>query len=179
MIAILVVCLLSILAFASAADTKTKPADAPTTYTLRKGPKVLQTLCPVCGVKINKDISIYYKGTRIYFDKEACRDAFFRNHQQFADKMERMNIRAENVSNYVPKMQDVCPFTGKKIDKNFKSFLTPMDGREGMMLPGGIIYFCSEEYLKKFEQMPEPQRYELAWKLIHFGYKIEQMIDEK
>lgn len=176
---IMILTLTALLALASAEEAKTKPADAPTSPTVRKAPKVTQTVCPVCGIKIKKDISIYYKGTRIYFDKEACRDAFFRNPDQFAARMEKMNIAAEKVSNYVPKMQDVCPFTGKQINKNFKMFLTPMDGREGMMLPGGIIYFCSEEYLKKFEQMPEPQRYQLAWKLINFGYKIEQMVDEK
>lgn len=176
---IMILTLTALLAVATAADTKTKPADTTTSPSLKKVPKAPQTLCPVCGVKINKDISLYYKGTRIYFDKEACRDAFFRNPEQFAARMEKMNIAAEKVSNYVPKMQDVCPFTGKQINKNFKGHAESIGSKTDDFIPDGFIYFCSEEYLKKFEQMPQQARNNLVRKLYDFGYKLQPVLEEK
>lgn len=169
MIAILAVCLLSILAFASAADTKTKPADTTTSPSLKKVPKAPQTLCPVCSAKIDKNISIYYKGSKIYFDKQACLEAFFRNPWQFAQKMERLNIEPEKVANYQPKMQDVCPFTRTKIDKQYRIFIDSEDETIGAV----NIYFSSAKAFDEFNRMKGEDRIKTIKKLQDFGYKLE------
>jgi len=46
-----------------------------------------QTLCPVEGAKINKDIFVEYQGKKVYFCCQACKKKFTQSPEQFLPKL--------------------------------------------------------------------------------------------
>jgi YHS domain-containing protein len=46
-----------------------------------------QTICPVMGGKINKDIFTEYKGKKVYFCCPACKPEFEKNPEKYIDKL--------------------------------------------------------------------------------------------
>ncbi len=48
---------------------------------------VEQTVCPVMGGKINKDIFTEYKGKKVYFCCEACKPEFEKNPEKYISKL--------------------------------------------------------------------------------------------
>jgi YHS domain-containing protein len=46
-----------------------------------------QTVCPVSGMQINKDISTTYKGKTVYFCSPACKTEFEKNPEKYTDKL--------------------------------------------------------------------------------------------
>ena len=153
------------------AQKMTKASDVKTTETknLKKSGAQEQTKCPVCGENINRKISMYYKGYRVYFDKDSCRDIFFQDPQIYMENMKDENIVPERVLNYKPEQQAICPITGKKINRDYKIFVDSDDESIGSI----FVYFSSPEAFEKFSGMGESERARVIKKLQDFGYKFE------
>lgn len=49
-----------------------------------------QTVCPVSGMPINKDISTTYKGKTVYFCSPACKTEFEKNPEKYTDKLPQL-----------------------------------------------------------------------------------------
>lgn len=64
--------------------------------TLEKAPKA-QTICPIMGGEINKEIYADYKGKRVYFCCEACPDTFMKDPEKYIKQMEEKGIELETV----------------------------------------------------------------------------------
>jgi YHS domain-containing protein len=56
-----------------------------------------QTICPVMGGKINKEIYVDYQGKRIYFCCHACVDEFNKDPEKYLKKMQSEGIEPESV----------------------------------------------------------------------------------
>ena len=56
-----------------------------------------QTICPVMGGKINKEIYVDYQGKRIYFCCPACVDEFNKDPEKYLKKMQSEGIEPESV----------------------------------------------------------------------------------
>lgn len=56
-----------------------------------------QTVCPVFGGEINKDIYVDYKGKRIYFCCEGCDDEFKKNPEKYMKKLEAQGVELEKI----------------------------------------------------------------------------------
>lgn len=56
-----------------------------------------QTVCPVFGGEINKDIYVDYKGKRIYFCCEGCDEEFKKNPEKYLEKMKAEGITPEKI----------------------------------------------------------------------------------
>jgi YHS domain-containing protein len=54
-----------------------------------------QTVCPVFGGEINKDIYVDYKGHRIYFCCEGCDDEFKKDPEKYMKKLESQGVELE------------------------------------------------------------------------------------
>ena len=54
-----------------------------------------QTVCPVFGGEVNKDIYVDYKGKRIYFCCEGCDDEFKKNPGKYMKKLEAQGVELE------------------------------------------------------------------------------------
>jgi YHS domain-containing protein len=54
-----------------------------------------QTVCPVLGGNINKQIYVDYQGKRIYFCCEGCDKEFRKNPEKYLKKMEEQGIIPE------------------------------------------------------------------------------------
>lgn len=57
-----------------------------------------QTVCPVMGGNINKDIYVDYQGQRIYFCCPACIDIFKKDPGKFLQKMKEQGVTPEKSS---------------------------------------------------------------------------------
>jgi YHS domain-containing protein len=51
-----------------------------------------QTLCPVLGNKIDKNVYVDYHGQRIYFCCPRCKAAFKKNPQKYLSQMEAQGV---------------------------------------------------------------------------------------
>ncbi len=60
-----------------------------------KGKSSTQTICPVMGGEINKNIYIDYKGSRIYFCCNACPDDFKKDPEKYMKKLRDNNVVPE------------------------------------------------------------------------------------
>ena len=49
--------------------------------------EVEQTVCPVTGEKINKNIFVEYKGKKVYFCMESCKQAFEKDPEKYIAKL--------------------------------------------------------------------------------------------
>jgi YHS domain-containing protein len=54
-----------------------------------------QTICPVLGNKINKDIHADYKGERVYFCCSGCVGTFQKTPEKYLKKMEKQGVDPE------------------------------------------------------------------------------------
>ncbi|MGB7911970.1 MAG: YHS domain-containing protein [Desulfobaccales bacterium] len=61
-------------------------------------PGAPQTVCPVLGNKINKNIYTDYQGQRIYFCCPGCIDVFKKNPEACLKKMEEQGVTPEKTS---------------------------------------------------------------------------------
>ncbi len=123
---ILLIFLLSFSAFVFAEETDLKP----------------QTVCPVMGGKIDKDVYVDYQGQRIYFCCPSCKEAFMKEPERYMKKLSDNGVLLESVQEFCPVM------TGHWIhcfvDKNT---YTDYKGRR--------VYFCSADCRKTFLEDPE------------------------
>ncbi len=55
--------------------------------TAEKAKAAEQTLCPVMGGKINKDIFTEYKGKKVYFCCPGCKPVFEKDPEKYIDKL--------------------------------------------------------------------------------------------
>ncbi len=80
-----------ILAIALAlAFTACGKADAP-----KDAKSKAQTLCPVMGDKINKDVYVDYKGERIYFCCKGCPETFLKDPDKYLKKLRDQGVELE------------------------------------------------------------------------------------
>jgi YHS domain-containing protein len=54
-----------------------------------------QTVCPVLGNKINKDVHTDYKGERVYFCCSGCVGTFQKTPEKYLKKMEEQGVDPE------------------------------------------------------------------------------------
>jgi YHS domain-containing protein len=62
--------------------TPAKPKAAASAVT-----EVEQTVCPVTGEKIDKNIFVEYKGKKVYFCMESCKTAFEKDPEKYIAKL--------------------------------------------------------------------------------------------
>ncbi len=86
----------------------------------------LQSVCPVMGGEINKDLYADHDGKRIYFCCESCFAPFKEEPEKYIKKMEDEGIT-------VAQLQTHCPIMGGEINKNIY-----VDRK------GKRIYFCCD-----------------------------------
>jgi len=67
----------------------------PTGSVLPKISGIPQTICPVMGLKVNRDIFVDYAGKRIYFCCQSCRDTFLNNPAPYLEKMKKEGVGLE------------------------------------------------------------------------------------
>ena len=96
-----------------------------------------QTICPVMGGKINKDVYVDYQGQRIYFCCSTCKEAFLKEPEKYMKKIADDKILLESV-------QEKCPVMGGKINKDI---YTDYKGRR--------VYFCCKSCKATFSKDPE------------------------
>ena len=96
-----------------------------------------QTVCPVLGEKINKDLYIDYQAQRIYFCCTSCRETFLNDPEKYMKILADDNVLLESV-------QEKCPVMGGKINKDI---YTDYNGRR--------IYFCCRSCPEIFSKDPE------------------------
>ena len=56
-----------------------------------------QTLCPVMGGKINKDVYADYEGKRVYFCCEGCVPEFQKDPAKYINKLENEGVKLQEV----------------------------------------------------------------------------------
>jgi len=99
-----------------------------------------QTLCPVTGEKISKDVFTDYEGKRVYFCCQACVEKFKADPAGYIKKLEDQGVTLEKT----PHPQTLCPVMGGEIDKGvFVDY------------KGKRIYFCCAQCVEKFKADPE------------------------
>jgi len=115
-----------------------KDGECPKTTLARNGGN--QTLCPVSGAKINKEVFVDYKSKRIYFGSKAGPDRFNKNPDAYVKKMEQQGV----VFAMAPLPQTLCPVNGCKINKDvFVDY------------KGKRIYFGCASCPDKFNKSPD------------------------
>ena len=94
-------CALLLLTLVSNGCRKSNPSPAPSTpatttqgqaATTAESAKetastIEQTTCPVTGEKINKNIFTEYKGKKVYFCMESCKEAFEKDPEKYIAKL--------------------------------------------------------------------------------------------
>lgn len=151
-----------------ASDKPAKEAEAKKDKEAKKEEKSnKQTACPVCGAEIDKKISQYYKGEKVYFCQEKCREAFIVDPAQYMKVLKDSGVEIEKVKDYKPIPQTNSPYSGGKIDKNI--FAEEEIEEIGMCK----IYFSNEKELDGFSSMVGSEKAPIAQKLIDLGFKIK------
>lgn len=54
-----------------------------------------QTICPVMGGKIDKNVYVDYEGERVYFCCESCKQMFMQDPEKYIEKMEAEGVTLE------------------------------------------------------------------------------------
>src|SRR4030042_3958256 len=96
-----------------------------------------QSLCPVMGNPVNKQVYADYNGKRVYFCCAPCIDSFKKDPETYMKKLEGIVLED------APVTQSVCPVSGQPINKNVYS------DHEG-----NRIFFCCESCKAKVEKNP-------------------------
>ena len=71
-------------------EKKSQPAPADVNKVPAKAASaaaVEQTVCPVTGEKIDKNVFVEYKGKKVYFCMESCKTAFEKNPEKYIAKL--------------------------------------------------------------------------------------------
>ena len=63
-----------------------------------------QTVCPVMGGKIDKNVSVDYQGQRIYFCCPSCKETFMKEPEKYMKKFADDGILLESVQEFCPVM---------------------------------------------------------------------------
>ena len=98
-----------------------------------------QTVCPVMGGKIDKELYVDADGKRIYVCCKGCIEKVKADPQKYIKQLESQGVTLEKA----PVPQTVCPVMGGKIDKNI---YVDADGKR--------IYVCCEGCVKKVKENP-------------------------
>ena len=98
-----------------------------------------QSICPVEGGKINKEVFTDYKGWRVYFCCPACIDSFRKNPESYLEKMKAGGVQPART----PQPQTLCPVLGAEINRD------TYDDYQGKR-----VYFCCEQCKIKFKAAP-------------------------
>jgi len=101
-----------------------------------------QTVCPIMGGEINKDLYVDADGKRIYVCCEGCIEKVKADPQKYIEQLESQGITLEKT----PVSQTVCPVMGRKINKDL---YVDADGKR--------IYVCCEGCIEKVKA--DPQKY--------------------
>lgn len=67
------------------------PVETQAKETASAAEEVVQTVCPVMGGKINKDIFTEYEGKKVYFCCEPCLEKFKESPEQYLAKLPQFN----------------------------------------------------------------------------------------
>ena len=103
-----------------------------------------QTVCPVMGGKIDKNVHVDYQGQRIYFCCPSCKETFLKEPEQYMKKIADDRVLLESVQEFCPVM------TGHNLPCFInKNIYTDYNGRR--------IYFCTKDCKKSF--LKEPEKY--------------------
>jgi len=104
-----------------------------------------QTICPVMGGKINKDLYVDHEGKRIYLCCKGCIKAAKKSPQAYIKKLE-----GEGVT--LAKIQTTCPVMGGKINR--KQYADVDGKRIYVCCPGciGTIKADPAKFIKKLEK---------------------------
>ena len=119
-----------------------------------------QTLCPVMGGEINKEVYTDHEGKRVYFCCPGCIEKFKADPETYIQKMEKEGVALEKA----PKVQTLCPVMGGEIDK--KVYLD---------YKGKRVYFCCANCLGKFKADPDSY----IKKLEEQGVELEKSPDKQ
>jgi len=101
-----------------------------------------QTVCPVLGNKIDKNVFIDYQGQRIYFCCPSCKETFLKEPEKYMKKIAEDKVLLESVQKFCPVMTEHS--VPCLINKNI---FTDYEGRR--------VYFCSTKCKKIFLEDPE------------------------
>jgi YHS domain-containing protein len=96
-----------------------------------------QTVCPIMGGKIDKEVYLDYQGQRVYFCCPGCKPKFLEDPEISMKKFEEQAILLESV-------QTACPVSGEPINKDV---YTDYKGRR--------VYFCCKGCQAPFKKDPE------------------------
>ena len=99
-----------------------------------------QTLCPVMGGEINKEVFADHEGKRVYFCCPGCIEKFKADPAGYIQKMEAQGITLAKAT----KPQALCPVMGGEINREV---YTDYKGKR--------VYFCCEMCVAKFKNDPE------------------------
>jgi len=101
-----------------------------------------QTVCPVMGNKIDKNVFVDYQGQRIYFCCPACKEEFQKEPEKYMKKIAEDKVLLQSVQEFCPVMtgHSLPCFINKNIFTDYK---------------GRRVYFCSTECKKSFLEDPE------------------------
>lgn len=100
-----------------------------------------QTVCPMSGKPINKEVYVDQDGKRVYF---CCLDCVKEFKADPAKSMLKMKEEGIILADAPMKMQSVCPVSGKPIDK--EQYVDYKDKR---------VYFCCPHCPEAFKKDPE------------------------
>ena len=120
---------------------------------LEKPPKP-QTVCPVMGGAINKEMYADVKGRRIYVCCPGCIPTIEKNPEKYIKKLEDDGVVLDRVT----KPQTICPVMGNAINKDL---YVDHDGKR--------IYVCCRGCIGLIEKNPE----KYLNKLKHDGVEVE------
>jgi YHS domain-containing protein len=103
-----------------------------------------QTVCPVMGGKIDKNVHVDYQGQRIYFCCPSCKETFLKEPEKYMQKFADNRVLLESVQEFCPVMvgHNLPCFINKNI-------YTDYNGRR--------VYFCTKDCKKSF--LKEPEKY--------------------
>ncbi len=101
-----------------------------------------QTVCPVMGGKIDKNVYADYQGQRIYFCCPSCVESFFNEPEKYMNKLHENKVLLESIQEYCPVMtgHTIPCFINKDIHTDYK---------------GRRVYFCSDECRRSFLKAPD------------------------
>ncbi|HEQ98930.1 MAG TPA: YHS domain-containing protein [candidate division Zixibacteria bacterium] len=99
-----------------------------------------QTICPVMGGKIDKEVYTDIQGQRVYHCCPGCSGALVADPDKYFKKAAAEGVLFENI-------QTTCPVSGKELEK--KEVYADYEGRR--------VYFCCAGCVASFEE--DPQKY--------------------
>jgi Cu(I)/Ag(I) efflux system membrane fusion protein len=100
-----------------------------------------QTLCPVLGYAINKDVFIEYEGKKIYFCCPGCDETFKADPKKYLHKLPQFQEETQSVTDAD---QTLCPVMGNPINKDV--FIE---------YQGKKVYFCCPGCDQAFKADPK------------------------